>query len=216
MTSPALISTRREFFSLWNVYWPIAAGVFVLVLVVTLFALIRYHRRPDAATWHKHTPLEGGYALLLLLTTVFLLYLTFLHEHRVDTVANRERPSLVINVTASRWEWRFAYPAYGITRFSGMVGNQSLVVPTNQAIRFNLTSQDVVHGFWIPALEFKRDVFAGATESVVLTFTQAGFFPSHCSVFCGLRHPEMLFNARALPPAAFAAWVRSQTHGARS
>lgn len=209
----ALISTRHEFWSLFDWFAPIATGVCLIVFAVVAFAILRYRRRDRAATWHENNRLEASYAVFLLLVAVGLLYLTYSHEHRVDTVANREKPSLVVDVTAARWEWEFAYPAYGIVRHSGFIGNQSLVVPTNEAVRFNLTSVDVIHGFWIPYVEFKRDVFPGATQGVTLTFPATGLFPSHCSVFCGLRHPEMLFNVRALSPSAFSAWVRSHTGG---
>ena len=60
----------------------------------------------------------------------FLLYLTFTAEHRVDTVVDRERPSLTIDVTAAKWEWQFSYPGYGIVVRSGTVGHQPLVVPS--------------------------------------------------------------------------------------
>jgi cytochrome c oxidase subunit 2 len=205
-----LISTRREYRSLFWVYVPIATGVFIVVVALVGWAVLRYRRREHAARWHENNPLEATYAGLLVLVSAFLLYLTFSHEHRVDTVANHERPSLTINVTAARWEWEFAYPGYGIVQRSGTVGSQPLVVPANEAIRFNLSSLDVIHAFWIPELEFKRDAIPGATESVVLTFTRTGTFEGQCAVFCGLRHSEMVFNAKALTPAAFAAWVRSR------
>lgn len=208
----ALISTRREYWSLFAVYAPIAAGVFVVVLAVVLGAVWRYRRRERAARWHENSRLEGGYAVVLVLVAVFLLYLTFSHEHRVDTVANRERPSLTVDVTGARWEWEFAYPKFGIVQRSGTVGSEPLVVPVNEAIRFNLASLDVIHALWIPELEFKHALIPGRVQSWVLTFTRTGTFGGQCAVFCGLRHPEMIFNARAVTPAAFAAWVRAK-HG---
>jgi cytochrome c oxidase subunit II len=213
VTPTALISTRHEFWSLADVYGPIAIGVCLIVLLLVVWAVLRYRRRPEAATWHENNPLEAGYAVVLTLVAAFLLYLTFSHEHRVDTVANREEPSLTIDVTGARWEWQFTYPRYGIVQRSGTVGNKPLVVPTNEPIRFNTTSIDVIHGFWIPQLEFKHDLFPGKVQSQVLTFTQTGTFPGQCSVFCGLRHPEMVFTVEAMTPSGFAAWVRSKTRG---
>ncbi len=134
----ALISTRHEYWSLFSVYVPIAVAVFGVVLVLVLGAVLRYRGREHAGRWHNHSPLEGSYAVLLLLVSAFLMYLTFTHEHRVDTVANRERPSLIVDVTAARWEWEFSYPQYGIVQRSGTVGSQPLEVPVNEAIRFNL------------------------------------------------------------------------------
>ncbi len=216
MTPLALISTRHEYWSLADIYGPIAIGVFVLVSLTVAWALVRYRRRKQAARWHENNPLEVGYAVLLTLVVAFLLYLTFRAEHRVDTVANREKPSLTIDVTGARWAWEFAYPRYGIVQRSSFVGQQPLVVPTNEAIRFNMTSLDVIHGFWIPELEFKHDAFPGKIQWQILTFTRTGTFPGQCSVFCGLRHPEMTFTVRALTPAAFTAWVRSRIRGRSS
>lgn len=213
MISFALISTRREYWSLFGVYVPIAAAVFVVVVLLVVWAVLRFRRRDRPARWSENSPLEASYAVVLLLISIFLMYLTFSHEHRVDTVANRERPSLTVDVTAARWEWEFSYPRYGIVQRSGAVGSAPLVVPVNEAIRFNLTSIDVIHALWIPELEYKHDAIPGSVQSQVLTFTRTGTFSGQCAVFCGLRHPEMVFVARVVTPAAFAAWLRSKRPG---
>jgi cytochrome c oxidase subunit II len=163
-----------------------------------------------AARWHEHNPLEGAYAGLLVLIVAFLLYVTFTAEHRVDTVSARERPSVTIDVTGAKWEWQFAFPAHGFSVRSGTVGRRPLVVPTGEAIRFNLRSADVIHSFWIPELRYKRDLIPGATLSVTLTFTRAGVFPGQCAEFCGLRHADMVFTVHAVSPAQFNAWARSR------
>jgi cytochrome c oxidase subunit 2 len=212
MTSIALVSTRHEYHALFAVYVPIAAGVFVVVVLVILSAVLRYRRRPTRAASRRseHNPLEAGYAVLLTATVAFLLYLTFTAESRVDTVSLRERPSLIVNVTGAKWEWQFSYPGYGIVARSGTVGRQPLVVPADEAIRFNLISQDVIHSFWVPELDFKRDLIPGGVEHVVLTFTRVGRFAGQCAEFCGLRHADMVFNVRVLTPSAFSSWARAR------
>lgn len=216
MTSIALISTRHEYNALFAIYVPIAAGVFAVVVVVLLGAVLRYRRREPAAVSRRseHNRLEAGYALLLTATVAFLLYLTFTAEHRVDTVSLQEAPAVTVNVVGAKWEWEFDYPRYGIVHRSGTVGRQPLVVPVSEPVRFNLSSQDVIHSFWVPETEFKRDLIPGATEHVVLTFTQTGLFRGQCAEFCGLRHPEMVFNVRVLPAPAFARWARSRGRAA--
>ncbi|HWE08489.1 MAG TPA: cytochrome c oxidase subunit II [Solirubrobacteraceae bacterium] len=216
MISTALISTRHQYWSLADVYGPIAIGVCLIILLLVVWAVLRYRRRPEAARWQENNPLEAGYAVVLTLVAAFLLYLTFSYEHRVDTVANRQKPSLTIDVTAGRWEWQFTYPRYGIVEHSGTVGDEPLVVPTNQPIRFNTTSIDVIHGFWIPEIEFKHDLFPGKVQSQVLTFPRTGTFGGQCSAFCGLRHPEMVFHVVAMTRAGFAAWIASNTGGRAS
>jgi cytochrome c oxidase subunit II len=197
----------------FGIYVPIAVGVFAVIVVLVAFAVIRYSRRPvtEAARWHENNRLEGAYALLLVVVVAFLLYVTFTAEHQTDTVSARERPSLTIDVTGAKWEWEFALPGYGISVHSGTVGRQQLIVPTGEAIRFNLVSLDVIHSFWIPGLRYKRDLIPGATESVTLMFPSAGLFPGQCAEFCGLRHADMVFTVRAVTPEQFAVWARS--HG---
>ncbi len=213
-----LIQTRSEYDHVFSIYVPIAVGVFVLIVALTAFALLRYRgRAPEAAArWHENNRLEGSYAVLLALVVAFLLYITFTAEHKVDTVANRERPALTVAVTGSKWEWAFSYPAYGITRYSGTVGHQTLVVPTSAAIRFELRSVDVIHSLWVPELRYKHDLIPGSVQTATLTFGQAGVFAGQCAEFCGLRHADMLFTVDAVSPAAFRAWAASGGRGTPS
>jgi cytochrome c oxidase subunit 2 len=207
--APALVDTRHQYAHVFSIYVPIAIGVFAVVVGAIVFAVLRYHRRPPsaAARWHENNPLEGGYALVLAAVVAFLLYVSFSAEHQVDTVSAHEQPRLTVDVTGSKWEWTFRYPSYGITELSGAVGRQPLVVPVNEPIRFNLTSADVIHAFWVPELRFKRDLIPGTTESVTLDFDHAGTFGGQCAEFCGLRHADMVFTVRAVSAAQFATWA---------
>ena len=101
-SSTALISTRREYGWLFSIYVPIAAVVFGLVVGAILLAVLGYRRRSRAARRSENNPLEGAYAVVLAGVVGFLLYLTFTAEHQVDTVANQERPSLTVDVTAAQ------------------------------------------------------------------------------------------------------------------
>lgn len=209
-----LVSTRSEYDHLFSIYVPIAIGVFALIFLLVLVAVIVFRRRPPerAARWHEHNPIEGTYAVLLACVAAFLLYLTFSAEHKVDTVANRQPAAVVVDVTGSKWEWTFTYPAYHFSVRSGTVGRQPLVVPAGQAVRFRISSIDVIHSFWIPALRYKHDAIPGSVQIVTLTFAP-GVFPGQCAEFCGLRHSDMVFVTHAVSPAAFAAWARSRGRG---
>ncbi|HWF73781.1 MAG TPA: cytochrome c oxidase subunit II [Solirubrobacteraceae bacterium] len=206
---PGLIYTRRAYDDLFSYYAPIGIGVFALFALAIVFAVIRYRGRPPsaAARWHENDRLEGAYALLLACVVAFLLYLTYSAEHKVDSVSAHEQPRLTVDVVASKWEWTFSYPAYGITARSGAVGDQPLVVPTGEAVRFELSSLDVIHSFWIPALRFKRAAFPGHTQNITLAFGSTGLFQGQCAEFCGLRHPEMIFSVRVVTPQQFTAWA---------
>jgi cytochrome c oxidase subunit 2 len=182
----SLISTRGQYNHLASIYLPIAGAVFALILGTALFAVVRYRRAGAPSQRAENNLVEGSYTVLLACVFGVLLYLTLTAEHRVDTVANRERPSV---------------------RRSGTTGDQPLVVPADRAIRFNLTSQDVIHAFWVPELRFKRDLFEGTVQHVTLTFTRVGTFKGQCAEFCGLRHSEMLFRVKVLSPGRFTQWA---------
>ncbi len=205
------MSTRREYYRVYDVYVPIAVGVFAAILLIVVIAVLVYRRRPRerAARWSENNPLEGTYALLLTGVVAFLLYLTFSAEHQTDTVANQEHPAVTIDVTGSKWEWTFTYAGSGVTRRSGTVGHQLLVVPTGEAIRLNLTSADVIHAFWVPELRYKHDLFPDNTQVTTATFTRPGRFPGQCAEYCGLRHPDMVFTVDAVTPGQFARWLAS-------
>ena len=214
MSALALVSTRHEYDHMFSIYVPIAIGVFLLITLAVLGAVLVYRRRPPerAARWHENNPVEGTYALLLACVAAFLLYLTFSAEHRVDTISLGERPGVVIDVTGSKWEWTFTYPAYRFSVRSGTVGRQPLVVPAGEPVRFRLSSTDVIHSFWIPALRYKHDAIPGSVQVITLTFGR-GVFAGQCAEFCGLRHADMIFVAHAVSPAAFTTWARSRGRG---
>lgn len=212
LAATGLVSTRQQYEHLFDIYVPIALGVFVVIALVALGAVLGYRRRPPekAARWHEHHPVEATYAVILAGVVAFLLWETFTAEHKVDVVANTERGGVTIDVVAARWEWSFYYPQYHLTVRSGTTGLNTFWVPTNEPIHFYLSSVDVIHAFWIPELRYKHDNFPGRTQEVTLTFTNPGLFGGQCAVFCGLNHSEMVFNARAVGPARFASWAASR------
>lgn len=207
MLAPWIVDTRKIYDWVFGIYVPIGIGVIVLFSTLIVGSVWRYRRNPRASRRHEANVLEAGYALLLACVAGFLLYVTFTAEHRVDTASARERPAVTIDVTGSRWEWTFGYPGHGITHESGAVGRQPLVVPVDEPVRLEITSQDVIHSFWIPQLRFKRDAIPGSTQSVELDFDRTGRFSGSCAEFCGLLHADMVFNVEVLPASRFDAWL---------
>jgi cytochrome c oxidase subunit II len=206
----SIVDTRHIYDSLAKTYVLIAIGVFAAFTVVIIGTVIWFRIHPPAipARWHEANGIEITYAVVLTCIAVFLLCITFSAEHQVDTASALERPALTVDVTGARWEWVFRYPGHGITRESGAVGDDPVVVPSDEPVRFSLRSADVIHSFWIPQLRFKRDLFPGTTESVTLDFDRNGFYGGECAEFCGLLHDEMVFTVDAVKPSVFRAWER--------
>jgi cytochrome c oxidase subunit 2 len=206
----AVVDTRREFDDLARVYLPVAFAVVAIVFGLTLFVLVRFRRRDDdlPAQRVEAPRLEISYAIALAAVAAFLLSQTFGTESRVDPVSSH--PGLRVDVTAAKWNWRFDYPAEHITRINGDTAPTTLVVPSDTTVRFTLTSRDVIHSFWVPAVRFKRDAFPKRTTTFDLVFDQPGFHPGYCAEYCGLQHGAMHFSVNVLAPADFRAWVAQQ------
>jgi cytochrome c oxidase subunit II len=204
-----LINTRDEFKSLFDLYVPIALAVFAIVTATILYACLRFRRRSDDLPRQRSDApvVEVVYAIALACVTALLVATTFKTESRVDRTASK--PALDVNVTASKWSWRFFYPRYGISQVSGGISPATLVVPTGVTVRFELTSRDVIHSFFISDLRFKRDAFPGKVTKFDLVFDRPRFSGA-CAEFCGLHHADMRFNVEALAPREFLDWTNER------
>jgi cytochrome c oxidase subunit II len=203
------MDTRDEFGDLFSLYLPVMAVATAIVLAAVVFAVLRYRSRPgrEPSRRVEAPKAEAAYALVLAVIAAVLVGATFRTESRVDTVP--EHPQLRIAVTAFQWGWRFDY-AGGATVYGTHRRQPVLVVPARTEILFELTSQDVIHAFWVPALRFKRDAFPRRTTRFGLLFPEEGRLSGTCAEFCGLEHTDMTFDIRVLAPAAFRTWLRGR------
>jgi len=157
--------------------------------------------------------LEATYVVVLVVAAALLLWRSYEAIADVDAVVPARgasgTPALTIAVVASQWNWRFTYPG-GVAQIGDGRGRLPvLVVPAGRDVRFRLTSRDVVHAFWIPALRAKYDAMPGYVNIFDLRFRPAlDYTTARCSEFCGTYHDQMQFRVRVLAPARFDAWLR--------
>jgi cytochrome c oxidase subunit 2 len=189
-------------------YVPVAVAVFVLVtLAVTVFVW-RGRRRDAPRGPDENNRLELAYVALLAGVVAVLLGFTY---RAMDRESARAASPLVIHVTAAKWDWRFEYPG-GHTETGSPNGAPALLtVPAGRQIAFDATSVDVIHGFWVPALKFQRQLIPGRTTTFRLLFPRPGFTSSGaCSFYCGLQHARMRFAIRVLSSSDYDAWAASR------
>ena len=211
MVLVALVDTRKEFEDLASTYLPIAIVVFALVLLGTIVPLFvfRARRRGEPSDREEPPWLPIGYAAVLVAIVALLVTLTFNAQDKIS--AKVTDPGLQVNVRAAKWNWRFDYPAQHISQIGGDSTPTSLVVPTGTDVRFNLTSLDVIHSFWVPYVRFKRDAFPRRTTSFVLSFPGVGYHTAgRCAEYCGLKHDQMIFTVEVMSRNNFNAWVSQQ------
>lgn len=120
---------------------------------------------------------------------------------------------LTIEVTARQFWWEVRYPGDGPA--DSFTTANEIHVPVGVPVLVVLRSADVLHSFWVPALNGKIDAVPGQTNHLRMTATEAGTFRGQCSQFCGMQHANMAFHVVASPPEEFEAWRRDQLEPAR-
>ncbi|HEY0345523.1 MAG TPA: cytochrome c oxidase subunit II [Solirubrobacteraceae bacterium] len=217
--------TRGPYDQLFSLYLPIAAVVFVLVVLALGVIGVRFRARRvrEPSAQHSAPRVEIAYALTLAAISAFLLWRSFAAMSDSDRVVARAAPApgagaagLEIGVVASRWNWRLTYPGGVVQTGDGRTRPATLVVPAGMPVRFRLTSRDVVHALWIPELRTKYDAMPGYTNIFDLRFDPAGDYSTvRCSEFCGDLHDQMLLRVDVRAPAAFDAWLRGRQKALR-
>lgn len=200
-----MVDTSARYDELVALYGPVALAVLAIVFGAVLLAILLYHERPGDGrrpSSRHHAPVaEGIYVAGLLVVAVVLLAATFRTE--TAETATVARPGLEVDVTASKWRWRFDYPRYGVSEVGTDTRDPTLFVPTGTPVRIRLRSLDVVHAFWVEELRVKRDAYPGAPGTLDLLFPRPGHYTGRCAEFCGERHAYMNFDVEALRPEAF-------------
>lgn len=202
---------RSTFHNVFTLDSEIAGAVFltVAILMVVAFILGRKSRRKEASHRHEWTLVEGSYTLAVLLMAVFLVWLSLTNNDK-ESAFDRTRPQLVVRVVGFQWCWRFEYLHQDVTSTGTCRGGHdlpTLELPTNETVRLDVTSQDVVHEFWIPHLRNKIQAFPNHVNGFNVRFVQTGKWPGHCAEFCGLYHSFMLFTLKVVDQATFHRWL---------
>jgi len=214
---------RAPYFELATIYLVVAGIVFLLVVLALAITSFRDREsRGKSPSSRKASPrLEMGFAVVLGAIAAGLLWQTYTAMGRIDAVrpanataaagaAPAAPGAMTVRIVAAKWNWRFEYPG-GVVQ-QGTPGRPAvLVVPASVPIRFELTSTDVAHAFWIPAAKYKYDAYPGRTNVFDMAFAPGvDYANDRCSEFCGEYHALMTFGVDVRPRAAFDAWLRDR------
>jgi cytochrome c oxidase subunit 2 len=205
----------RSIDNLANPVFLIAGIVFVLVQGGVLFLAWKFRRRKDddgslPTQTHGNFKLEIGWTILpaLLLAGVggaSVLTLLDLEDH--------PEGAQEITVVGQQWWWEYRYDVDGDGEDDIVTAND-LVIPAGEPISLTITSRDVIHSFWIPALNGKRDAVPGREHPLLIEADEPGVYRGQCTEFCGLSHGYMRMRVVALEPADYEAWAERQQEGA--
>jgi cytochrome c oxidase subunit 2 len=186
--------------------------VLALVVAVLVWAMVRHasFRMPET----DGMPLQGKglfpfgwFVVTTALTAVVMVYGIMAipkvmgHEHDAD---------VVVRIEGIQWTWLVSYPD------DGVANAREIVLPVDRTVRFDITSRDVLHSFWIPAFLMKIDAVPGLTTTMSLKPTKMGTFDTdpnlrvQCAELCGISHARMRIPVRVVSGEEYQAWLANQ------
>lgn len=181
----------------------IVSGLLVVVLIALIAWFgIRYRagsnasreNRISAKTGHR---LEIGWALVLL--AIFLGLFTWAGKLYLDIYRTPDT-DMTINVIGKQWMWKAQHP-------DGTREINTLHVPVGETVRLRITSQDVIHSFFVPAFRIKRDALPGIYSYAWFRATKPGEYPLFCAEYCGTDHSRMRGKVVVMQRDAYQNWL---------
>ena len=171
-----------------------------LILILIIAFAVKYRRRSDD---EQPRPISGNLGLEILWTLVplSLTLVMFVWGARLFFITfYPPTDALEINVVAKQWMWK-------VQHAEGRSEIDELHIPTGRPVKLIMTSQDVIHDFFVPAFRVKNDVLPGRYTTLWFEATKPGAYRLFCSQYCGTQHSGMIGHIIALEPAEFQTWL---------
>ena len=208
-----LSSVKDHSLSLWQWSW-IAAGVVGVFTLILILWPVFFHRKKDES-FPKQTqyniPVEVAYTIIPFIIVAVLFYFTVQSESKIVKITPDAQVSHFIDVEGFQWSWQFNYKDAGDYKSATVTGTPAqpptLYLPLGENVRFTLTANDVVHGFWIPAFMIQMQNLPGVTNKLEFSANKLGTFPGRCNILCGRNHSQMLFTVKVVTPAEYQTYI---------
>ena len=190
------------FFSVFG----IAAVIFIILFVLLVVFSIRYRQGTTARRGPLPKLLRREIEIGWTAVTTFLAIFIFWWFVGGSGLPPRAAPNqLEIHVVAKQWMWKAEHP-------DGAREIDALHVPVNTPVRLVMTSEDVIHSFYVPAFRLKQDVLLVRSTELVFTPTEIGDFHLFCAEFCGTQHSHMIGEISVMTRSDYDDWLRRQPH----
>ncbi len=186
---------------LWWIMFGVGTAVYLVVMGLLLLGLIRPGIRLPFSLNGRRLVVVGGLIIPLIILIV-------IYGFTLGTLsalgAEKNQGTLTVEVIGHQWWWEVRYPDQQITTAN------EIHVPVGQPVTLKLTSDDVIHSFWVPELHGKSDMIPGRVNNFWLQADEPGEFWGLCAEFCGTQHAKMLFVVVAEPQEQFDQWLAQQ------
>jgi cytochrome c oxidase subunit 2 len=199
--------------SLWQGAWIAAGVVGVFTFILIIWPAIFHRAKVSKGEFPKQTqyniPVEILYTVIPFVIVAVLFFFTVVKENKI--VDKTSPVQHEISVEGIQWSWQFGYPEAGEKAVVTGTPAQppTLYMPLGEKVRFTLTANDVVHGFWIPAFMIQMQNLPGETNHLQFTANKLGEFPGRCNILCGRNHSQMIFKVKVVTPEQYQKYLDS-------
>ena len=208
-----------------HILLPIIVGITLLVLGLLIYVVVRFNKRanPTPARFSHNTIIEVAWTVFPVLILMFIAIFSFrllFEEHDMP------KPYMTVKVVGRQWNWDYEYPDQKIGAYTSTVmtepdaaakhlpyqlaTNAPLLAPVNKVVRVQVTAEDVIHSFSVPAFGIKIDAIPGRLNQTWFKANRLGTFYGQCSQLCGINHSFMPIEVKVVSQPEFDAWVASK------
>lgn len=199
---PQSSTTASEIDSLFYFILYTSTALTLFVAAAIVYFAFKYRRRSHA---DRLTPVKESKLLELswIVLPTILVLIVFFWGFRTYVATSIPPPNAYeINVKGQKWFWTFEYP-------NGLITQDEIVVPAGQPIKLVMTSQDVLHSFWVPEFRIKHDVIPNRYSYVWFNAPAEGVYQVLCTEYCGTQHSNMGAKIRVVGRGEFAEFLRT-------
>jgi cytochrome c oxidase subunit 2 len=189
----------------WLMFW--TCTVVYLLVMTALVMAIRRHREGENAPAERTLVRSVVGASAVTVVILFALLVASVTTGRAVGAVTSSNP-MVIAITGNQWWWDVEYHN-PLPSLRTRTANE-LHLPVGRPVRILLTSNDVIHSFWVPNLHGKMDLIPGRRTELSLQVDRPGIYRGQCAEYCGLQHAHMAFTVIAEPSDDFERWLAAQ------
>ena len=203
--NPSLITTTEAVDRVFLYIFGISVILLLAITAVMVWFVIKYHRtrQPQPQPSPRYNLwLETAWTVI---PTLIVLSMFWYGWQGYTTLRDVPENALDVRVTGRKWVWSFTYP-------NGRTSD-ILVVPVGRPIRLDITSEDVLHSFFIPAFRIKRDAVPGMHTFEWFVASEPGTYDAFCAEYCGVGHAKMITTVAAKPDQDFEEWYEQEPSG---
>ena len=206
-------SVNDQSLTLWQGAWIAAGVVGVFTLILIMWPAFFHRLKKDSPEFPKQTQYNIPIEIIYTIIPFIIVAVMFFYTVQKESAITQKSPNVMhqISVVGIQWSWQFGYPEAGEKALvTGTPAKPpTLVVPLGERVRYTLTANDVIHGFWIPAFMIQMQALPGVTNHLEFTANKLGEFPGRCNMLCGRAHTQMIFKVKVVTPAEYQTYLQT-------